>query len=206
MWSLTSFAGRRPSKRRKRPALLVVVDQRRRLLVVDLQAPADRLLLVVVALDQPRAVLVADALVLGGVELEVVDVAAFRRTRGARRDGARPRRRRPRSAAPRVRRRSSVPSASPSASACCSLRGKPSSRNPSRASSLADAREDHADDHLVGDQLAGVHVALRLPAELGALGHLGAQHVAGGDVRRGRSPRAGARPGCPCRPRAGRAG
>src|SRR5580658_6818679 len=34
---------------------LVVIDQRRGLLVVDLQTPADRLLLVVLALDQTRA-------------------------------------------------------------------------------------------------------------------------------------------------------
>ena len=36
---------------------------------------------------------------------------------------------------------------------------------------------------LVGDQLAGVHVALRLLAELGLPATRGAQHVAGRDVR-----------------------
>jgi hypothetical protein len=46
-----------------------------------------------------------------------------------------------------------------------------------------DALDDHPHDHLVGDELAGVHVALGLAAELGALGHLCTQHVAGGDVR-----------------------
>ncbi len=46
--------------------------------MVDLQALADRLLLIVLPLDQARAVLVADALVLGRVELQVVDVAALR--------------------------------------------------------------------------------------------------------------------------------
>ena len=37
------------------------------------------------------------------------------------------------------------------------------------ASPLADALDDHADDHLVGDELAGVHVALGLAAQLGLL-------------------------------------
>ena len=50
---------------------------------------------------------------------------------------------------------------------------------------LADALADHAEDHLVGDQLAGVHVLLRLLAQLRALGYLGAQHVARGDVGQG---------------------
>ncbi len=48
---------------------------------------------------------------------------------------------------------------------------------------VADALGDHADDHLVGHELAGVHVALGLAPELGALGDLRAQDVAGGDVR-----------------------
>jgi hypothetical protein len=55
-------------------AALVVVDQRRGLLVVDLEPLLDGLRLVVVALNEPRAVLVADALVLGGVVVDVVDV------------------------------------------------------------------------------------------------------------------------------------
>src|SRR5215211_4132555 len=54
--------------------VLVVLDQRLGLLVVDGESVADRLRLVVVPLDQPRAVLVADAVVLRGVELDVVDV------------------------------------------------------------------------------------------------------------------------------------
>ncbi len=45
--------------------------------------------------------------------------------------------------------------------------------------------DDHADDDLVGDQLTGLHVALCLQPQLGPFGHLGAQHVAGGDVREG---------------------
>ena len=42
--------------------------------------------------------------------------------------------------------------------------------------------EDHADDHLVGHEVAAVHELLGLPAELGALLDRGAQHVARGDV------------------------
>src|SRR3954465_13261413 len=58
-------------------ALLVVVNQRLGLRVVDLEPLLDRLRLVVVALDQPRAVLVTDALVLRRVEVDVVDVAVL---------------------------------------------------------------------------------------------------------------------------------
>src|SRR3954452_13426277 len=54
--------------------LLVAVHERARLLVVDVEAVLDRLGLVVVALHQLRAVLVADALVLRRVELDVVEV------------------------------------------------------------------------------------------------------------------------------------
>jgi len=48
---------------------------------------------------------------------------------------------------------------------------------------LADAFGDHADYHLVGDEIAGVHVALGALSELGAFGDLGAKDVARGDVR-----------------------
>src|SRR3954449_9099696 len=56
-------------------ALLVEGNQLGRLVVVDAEALAHRLGLVVVALDELRAVLVTDALVLGRVEVDVVDVA-----------------------------------------------------------------------------------------------------------------------------------
>jgi hypothetical protein len=46
--------------------LVVVADERLRLRVVDLEAILDRLRLVVVTLDQPRAVDVADASFFGG--------------------------------------------------------------------------------------------------------------------------------------------
>ena len=189
MWSWTSSGAAPAVEATQQPGLLVVVDQRRGLARVDLKARADRLLVVVVALDQARAVLVADALALGRVEVDVVDVPALG-AHAAPAEAAhdllvghldQQRRGQPALAV--------SASASPSASACCSLRGKPSSRKPSRASPLADARADHADDHLVGHELAGVHVLLRLLAQFGALGHLRAQHVAGGDVRERRSPR-----------------
>ncbi len=42
-----------------------------------------------------------------------------------------------------------------------------------------DALGDHADDHVVGDEVAAVHVLLRLAADLGLVAHGGAQDVAG---------------------------
>src|SRR3954454_13798841 len=56
------------------PHAVVVLFERLGLLVVDRQSLLHRLGLVVVALDQPGAVLVADALVLRGVEPHVVEV------------------------------------------------------------------------------------------------------------------------------------
>src|SRR3954451_1992619 len=56
-------------------ALLVERDELGRLVVVDPQALADGLGLVVVALRQLGAVLIADPLLLGRVELDVVGVA-----------------------------------------------------------------------------------------------------------------------------------
>src|SRR3954466_10242514 len=57
--------------------LLVALDQRRGLLVVDLEPVLDGLRLVVVALHEPRPVLIADALVLRRVVLDVVVVAVL---------------------------------------------------------------------------------------------------------------------------------
>src|SRR5919112_2992202 len=58
--------------------LVVPLDQRLGLVVVHGQPLADGLWLVVVALDEPRAVLVAHALVLRRGELHVVDVVPLR--------------------------------------------------------------------------------------------------------------------------------
>ena len=76
--SCTSSGERRAVEAAQQVLALVPVDQRLGLLVVDREALAHGLGLVVVALDQPRAVLVADALVLRRVELHVVDVLALR--------------------------------------------------------------------------------------------------------------------------------
>src|SRR5690349_3643891 len=59
------------------PLAVVVLDERGRFAVVDLEPPLDRLRLVVVALDQAGAVLVAHALALRRVELHVVEVAVL---------------------------------------------------------------------------------------------------------------------------------
>ncbi len=45
-----------------------------------------------------------------------------------------------------------------------------------------DPLDDHADDHLVGDQVAAIHVLLRGPAQLGLVAHRGTEDVAGGVV------------------------
>ena len=69
-----------------------------------------------------------------------------------------------------------------SASACGTERGKPSSRK-LPVGAPGEPLADHPDDDGVGHQLAGVHVALGLAAEVGARGDRGAQQVAGGEVQ-----------------------
>jgi hypothetical protein len=59
------------------PVLVVVGLEGGRLLVVDGQPVLDHLGAVVVALDEARSVLIADALVLGRIELDVVVVAGL---------------------------------------------------------------------------------------------------------------------------------
>ena len=106
--------------------------------VVDLQALADRLGLVVLALDERRAVDVAEALVLGRVELDVVDAAVL--------ETRRPESRRTISSSGASMSRTAVSerpcsSSDPSsASACGDVRGKPSRRKPSAASAVDRAR------------------------------------------------------------------
>ena len=48
---------------------------------------------------------------------------------------------------------------------------------------IGEALEDHADDHAVGHEFAGVHVALGLGSERCRRGDGGAEHVPGRDVR-----------------------
>ena len=57
---------------------------------------------------------------------------------------------------------------------------------------------DHADDQIVGHQLAGVHVALGRQAELGAVGHLRRAGCRRWRCGARRSRRAGGRPAFPC--------
>ncbi len=48
---------------------------------------------------------------------------------------------------------------------------------------LGQALRDHPEHHVVGQQLAGIHVLLGLSTEVGARQHGLAQHLARGDVR-----------------------
>ena len=187
---------------------VVVVDQRLGLGVVDLQPPADRLLA-----GRRRAGSAASRpgrrrprAWAGRTRRGRCGVGFFTHTR-------RPARRRTTSSSgtsisSAARELALEPARAPasSASACCLVAREAVEQEAVAGVAVADALDDHADDHLVGHQLAGVHVALGLAAELAALR----------DLRRGacrrwrcaaaRSPRAGARPACPCRRPADRAG
>src|SRR3954453_14215785 len=163
-------------------AALVVLDERLGLVVVDGQALGDRLRLVVVALDELGAVLVADALTLGRVELDVVGVPVLRAGAPAgqaaddllvghvdEQDRGQ--------LAPDLLQRlgqgvglGDLPREAVEQEAVLGL-------------GAVQGLQDHADDEPVGDEVARVHVLLGLPAELGALGDGGAQDVAGGEVR-----------------------
>ena len=70
-----------------------------------------------------------------------------------------------------------------SASAWAIVRGKPSRMNPSPASLRETRSAIRPDHHLVGHQVAPIHVLLRLVPELGALADRGAKDVAGRVVR-----------------------
>ena len=48
---------------------------------------------------------------------------------------------------------------------------------------LGQARLDHAEHHVVGDELAGIHGGLGLLAQVGTGRYLGAQQVARGNLR-----------------------
>jgi len=72
---LVGLAG--PVEAPQQAALLVEVHELLGLVVEDLEPLLDGLGLVVIALYELRAVLVADVLVLGRVELDVVDVAVL---------------------------------------------------------------------------------------------------------------------------------
>ena len=188
----------------QQPSLLVVVDERLGLLMVGREPLLDRLVLVVLALEERLAVLVAEAARSWA--------GRTRRGRGARsctgagrRAAGSPSRRRPRSAA------------RPSAGGPC-RRARRRARRPGRPSAgsrragspsaplLLDLLEDHPDHELVGDEVAVVHVGLGLAPELGLLLLVLAQEVARCRCRAARSRPSACPPGCPCRPREVRAG
>src|SRR5512139_1700610 len=163
--------------------LLVIGDQRLGLLAVLREAVLDHLGLVVVADDQPGAVEVADALLLRRVELDVVDVgrvllAGATTSQPAHdlllgdvdQDG---------------RRDLPVQLDHPGVEGLGLRPGAGETVEDEAISRLIplQALGDHADDHLVGDEVAPVHVLLRLLAHLGPLLDRGAQDVAGGVVR-----------------------
>ena len=154
---------RRRRRRRSGAArsVVVVVDQRLGLLVVGLEPVADDLGLVVVADDaarcrrrrrRPRC--------SGGLNstwktwpfLAQVRRPPSRRTTSSSATSI---------SSAAVSARPSSPSSASSASAWGTVRGKPSRMKPSAASSESIALGDHADDHLVGDEVAAVHVLLR---------------------------------------------
>src|SRR3954468_14211374 len=163
--------------------LVVVLDERLRLVAVDLQALADRVLAVVLALRERLAVDVAHALLLRRVVLDVVRVAV----------------------------RADAPAGQPPHDVVLGHVDEQRGREPAvdllqrlveRLGLLVGAREaveqeavagvrvvqavqDHADDDLVRDEIAAVHVLLRLFPEVRALLDGLAQHVAGRDVREG---------------------
>src|SRR5215211_324036 len=161
------------------PPILVIVDQQLGLLPVLSEPVLDHLRLVVLADDQPAAVDVTDPLLLGWVEIDVVDVARVLLA------GAPP-------AEPAddfllrdldQQRRGHL------AMELSHLRferlrlghrpGKAVEDEPVGGLLLLQPLRDHADDHLVGGQVAPVHVLLRLLADLGALLDGGAEDVAG---------------------------
>jgi hypothetical protein len=65
---------------------------------------------------------------------------------------------------------------------------------------LLDLLEDHGDHQVVGDELALLHVLLGLRPQLGAVGLVLAQQVAGADVGQPEVVAQAARPACPFRP------
>ena len=164
---VTSSISPMASMRASRPSPLVEPGQRRRLFPVDLEPVPHGLGLVVVALHHLRR----------------RPASAGRRAGGP----ARPRRRR----APGTQSRPWPRSASDvrSCSAWAMVRGKPSSRNPAFASGSASRSLHHRDGDLVGDEVAGVHVGLGLPAQLRLPAHVGAEDVAGRDRRARRAGR-----------------
>ncbi len=149
--------------------------------MVDVQPLLDHLGLVVVALDQPRAVLIAHVVVLGRVELDVVVVPRL----DAHTPAAEPPHQllvghldqQHRGDPPAHLRELLVERFGLRHRAREAVEDEPVPRV-----LLPEALGRHRHDQVVGHELAGVHVLLGLLAELGPLLHVRPQHVAGGDV------------------------
>src|SRR4051812_15816888 len=162
-------------------ALLVERDELGRLVVIDPQALADGLGFVVVALRQLGAVLIADPLLLGRIELDVVGVAGLLADAPARQspDDLLVRRldqqHRGQGATELVERLVER-------LGLLGVAGEAVEQEAVIALTVVHAAQDHPDDHLVGDEVSAVHVLLGLLAEVGALLDLRAQHVARRDV------------------------
>ena len=188
----------------QQPALVVVLDQRLGLLVVDREARC----WTVSGLSSSRWIervpsLVADALVLGRVEVHVVDVARSAHSGGRR--GAR------------------TTSSSGTSISSAAVSRRPSSlellverlglrdrareaveHEAVRASSLLDLLGDHRDDQRRRGPARPRPCTPWPPCPSSVpSATCVAQHVAGGDVRQPEVLDAGARPGCPCRRREG---
>src|SRR3954453_22431159 len=165
------------------PTLLVVVNQRLGLLPVLLETVLDHIGLVVVADDHLAAVDVADALLLRGVELDVVDVARVLLARAAATEPAHDLvlgdvDQEGRGHLPLQLFHLLAQSLGLGHRAREAIQDEAVGRL-----LLLQALRDHPDDHLVGHQVAAVHELLGLRADLGALLDRRAQDVACREVR-----------------------
>ena len=201
MRSPTSSGVERAVDAPQHAAVLVVADERLGLFVVLAEAVADHLGLVVVAHDELAAADVAHALAAGRVELDMEDVALL----DAGPPAAEPphdllvgdvdQDRRGQLAAEALE--LGVERLRLAAGA-----GKPVEDEAVGGLLALDALRDHADDHLVGHEVAAVHVLLRLAPDLGLVAHRRAKDVARRVVGQPEIALAGARPGSPCPTRA----
>src|SRR3954451_11939149 len=162
----------------KDAALLVVGHQRLGLVVIGAEPVSDYLGLVVVADFEPRSVHVAHALVLGRVELHVEDVPLLDAHAAA-------------AEAPNHllvgnvhedRRRQLAAQLAELRAERLGLRdgaGESVEDEPVGRLVAGHALRDDADHHLIGNEVAPIHVPLGLGAELGALTNGGPEDVAG---------------------------